>query len=79
MLMSIVDGLDVLKAMKSEDRFKSIPVVMLTVSRRQEQVWKSYMIGANAFIVKSEKFDELNQQIQLIGQYWFDVSQPCHD
>lgn len=73
--MPISNGFEILKILKSESRFKAIPVVMLTVSRRQEDVRKSYLIGANAYMIKPLTFDELQNHMQLFSFYWFDIAQ----
>jgi CheY-like chemotaxis protein len=65
-----VDGLEVLKQLKSDPKFKRIPTVILTVSQREEDINKSYDLGANSYIVKSVAFDEFNETIENIERYW---------
>lgn len=73
--MPINNGLEMLEIIKSEARFKTIPVVMLTVSGCQEDIRESYLLGANAYMVKPLVFDELTEQMQIFSHYWFDVAQ----
>lgn len=68
------NGFEVLKELKSTDRFKMIPVVMLTVSERRADVSKSYAIGANAYLVKPMTFGKLKSRLAFFNYYWFDVS-----
>lgn len=68
-------GFDVLKMLKSVDKYKVIPVVMLTVSEDKEDVVDSYQYGASAFMTKPMSFDELVNRMQLFCHYWFDIAQ----
>lgn len=65
-------GLDVLKTLKTVDQYKAIPVLMLTVSDRKQDVLTSYDMGANGYIQKPEIFAELVTCMKLMTRYWFD-------
>lgn len=70
-----VDGLEVLKRMKSDDRTRAIPVVMLTSSREQSDLVESYKFGVNSYIVKPVNFDGFARAVQDIGMYWVLLNQ----
>jgi two-component system, response regulator len=65
-----VSGLDVLKAVKEDKDLRPIPVIMLTTSDRDEEVVKSYSIGANSFITKPVKFHEFSEKVRALKLYW---------
>jgi two-component system response regulator len=71
-----VDGLEVLRRVKSDDRCKSIPVVVLTSSRENSDVEASYRLGANSYIVKPVNFDRFVTAVQELGMYWLLINQP---
>jgi len=65
-----VDGLEVLRRIKSDPKTKQIPVVVLTSSREESDLVESYDLGANSFIVKPVDFKQFTESIQQIGMYW---------
>jgi CheY-like chemotaxis protein len=65
-----MDGLDVLKVIKSDPDKKMIPVVMLTSSKEESDVVESYRLGVNSYIVKPVDFDNFVEAIRNIGFYW---------
>jgi len=65
-----VDGIDVLKAIKEDDRLKSIPVVVLTTSEAEKDVAKAYYNHANSYLVKPVGFDEFKRLMDDLGFYW---------
>ena len=71
-----VDGLEVLERVKSDERTKNIPVVMLTSSKEQTDIVKSYAIGVNSYIVKPVDFEQFVKAVQEIGMYWLLLNQP---
>jgi len=71
-----MDGIDVLKRIKADDRTKSIPIVMLTSSREQRDIIESYRLGVNSYIVKPVNFDSFAKAVQDIGMYWLLLNQP---
>ena len=65
-----VDGIDVLKAIKEDDRLKSIPVVVLTTSEAEKDVAKAYYNHANSYLVKPVGFVEFKRLMDDLGFYW---------
>ena len=68
-----VDGIEVLRQLKSDERTKTIPVVVLTSSRAEEDVLKSYGLHANCYIVKPIDLDQFIQVVQSIENFWLCV------
>lgn len=68
--MPRVDGLEVLRRIKSEDRLKTIPVVMLTSSREERDLIESYRLGINAYVVKPVGFEQFVEAVRQIGAFW---------
>jgi CheY-like chemotaxis protein len=71
-----VDGLQVLRQLKSDDRLKLIPVVMLTSSNEEKDVVRSYNLGVNAYVVKPVDFDEFAAAIRQLGLFWTLTNRP---
>ena len=71
-----VDGLEVLRQMKGDDALKVIPVVMLTSSREETDLVKSYKLGVNAYVVKPVGFQEFVDAIKQTGMFWAVVNEP---
>jgi|SRR5882724_2052686 len=71
-----VDGLEVLDRIKSEERTKVIPVVVLTSSREEKDIVESYKLGVNSYIVKPVDFDKFVQAVSEVGLYWLLLNQP---
>lgn len=71
-----VDGMEVLKQVKSDPRTKTIPVVMLTSSKEQKDVIESYHLGANSYIVKPVNFEGFAAAVQELGMYWLLLNEP---
>lgn len=71
-----VDGLEVLERIKGDPRTKQIPVVVLTSSREQVDVIKSYQLGVNSYIVKPVNFESFTTAVQELGMYWLLLNQP---
>jgi two-component system, response regulator len=70
-----VDGLEVLRRIKSDPRTKSIPVVVLTSSKEQSDVVESYRLGVNSYIVKPVNFESFVTAVQELGMYWLLINQ----
>ncbi|MCI0350676.1 MAG: response regulator, partial [Acidobacteriales bacterium] len=64
------DGLEVLERIRSEERTKFLPVVILTSSKEQEDLLRSYAGGANSYIRKPVDFNQFFQAVQQLGLYW---------
>ena len=73
--MPRVDGLEVLKAIKADDKKKVIPVVMLTSSKEEKDIVNSYKLGVNAYIVKPVDFREFSNVVSSLGGFWLSVNQ----
>jgi CheY-like chemotaxis protein len=71
-----VDGLEVLEQVKTDPALKTVPVVMLTSSREEQDLVRSYNLGANAYVVKPMEFDEFVNAIKEVGLFWAIVNQP---
>lgn len=71
-----IDGLEVLKRVKSDVRTRSIPIVMLTSSKEQNDVVESYRLGVNSYIVKPVHFEDFVTALQQLGMYWLLLNQP---
>jgi CheY-like chemotaxis protein len=65
-----VDGLEVLKRIKSDERTKVIPVVVLTSSKEEQDVVRSYQLGVNSYIMKPVDFDKFLNAVSDLGLYW---------
>lgn len=70
-----VDGLEVLRRCKSDERTKSIPVVMLTSSREEQDVVESYKLGVNSYIVKPVDFHQFVEAVKQLNVYWMILNQ----
>ncbi len=65
-----VDGLEVLKIIKSDERTRSIPVVVLTSSKEEQDIIASYKLGVNSYIVKPVQFESFAKAVADLGMYW---------
>jgi CheY-like chemotaxis protein len=74
--MPRVDGLEVLRQIKSDSALRKIPVVMLTSSREEKDLVHSYDLGVNAFVVKPVDFDQFVKAIRALGMFWAIVNEP---
>lgn len=73
--MPKVDGLDVLKKIKSDDDKKNIPIVVLTSSKEEQDLVKSYKLGVNAYVVKPVQFDSFMNAVAELGLFWMVLNQ----
>lgn len=71
-----IDGLEVLAKVKSDPGQRHIPIVMLTSSREEQDLVRSYQLGVNAFVVKPVDFREFFEAIQDLGVFWGIVNEP---
>jgi two-component system response regulator len=74
--MPKVDGIDVLRKLKSDQHRKVIPVVVLTSSREEKDIVESYQFGVNAYIVKPVDFDQFAKAVADLGLFWMVLNQP---
>lgn len=70
-----VDGLEVLRALKTDQRTKALPVVVMTSSKEQRDMVEGYQLGVNSYIQKPVDFDEFRNLIKQLGFYWLVVNQ----
>jgi two-component system, response regulator len=70
-----IDGLEVLRAMRADERTRAIPVVILTSSKEQKDVLKGYNLGVNAFVQKPVDFEQFGEAIRQIGMFWMLINQ----
>lgn len=71
-----VDGLEVLRIIKSDERLKTIPVVVLTSSREERDLIESYRLGVNAYVVKPVNFHEFMDAVKELGAFWGIINEP---
>ena len=69
--MPKLNGLEVLQRIRASGRIALLPVVMLTVSTRDEDVMESYRLGANTYLQKPAEFSQLVRLLEVLGEYWF--------
>ena len=74
--MPKVTGLEVLREIKSDEKLKYIPVVMLTSSRETRDVRECYRLGANGYVVKPVEAKHFMETIRNLGTYWGDINEP---
>ena len=75
--MPKVDGLELLREIKADERLKTIPVVMLTSSREERDIVTSYRLGSNGYVVKPMVFSEFVESVRQIGAFWLTVNEPA--
>lgn len=74
--MPKVDGLEVLRTIKGDEQMKMIPVVMLTSSREEQDLVKSYKLGVNAYVVKPVEFQQFIEAVKQVGVFWALINEP---
>ena len=67
------DGRDVLAEIKKDDNFKRIPVVILTTSQADEDIMKTYNLGANCYVTKPMNIEQFIKVVKSIGNFWFTI------
>jgi two-component system, response regulator len=70
-----VDGIEILRQLKSDPRTKTIPVVILTSSKEERDLVRSYDLGANSYIQKPVDFEQFRQTVKTVGLYWMVINQ----
>jgi CheY-like chemotaxis protein len=74
--LPLVDGLEVLKQIKSDEKLRMIPVVVLTSSKEETDMVASYKLGVNAYVVKPVDFHEFVNAIKQLGVFWAVINEP---
>ena len=74
--MPKMDGIEVLKHIRSDAKFKFIPVIMVTSSNEERDIVESYKLGANSYVVKPVDVLQFIDAIKTLGQYWAVINQP---
>ena len=71
-----IDGIEVLERIRGEPTLQSLPVVMLTTSREEKDLVRSYKLGVNAYVVKPVAFKDFIEAIQELGVFWAVLNEP---
>jgi CheY-like chemotaxis protein len=74
--MPLMDGIEVLKHIRSNPKFRLIPVIMVTSSREERDLIDSYNLGANSYVVKPVDIVQFIDAIKVLGQYWAVINEP---
>lgn len=74
--MPRMNGIEVLKYIRGDSKFKFIPVIMVTSSREEKDLVESYKLGANSYVVKPVDIVQFIDAIKALGQYWAVINQP---
>jgi len=74
--MPKVDGLQVLRAVKTDPALRTVPIVMLTSSREERDLVESYRLGVNSYVVKPVDFHEFVQAVKQLGAFWAELNEP---
>ncbi len=72
------DGRQALKEIKADPALKQIPIVVLTTSKAEEDILKTYELGVNSYITKPVTFDGMVEVMKSLGKYWFDIVELPH-
>ena len=72
-----VNGLDVLRRLRTHEKTKLIPMIILTSSNEEKDIITSYNLGANSFVRKPVKFNEFAEAIRVLGLFWLVINQPA--
>jgi CheY-like chemotaxis protein len=70
-----VDGLEILRQIKADERTRTIPVAVLTSSKEEKDIIESYKLGVNSYIVKPVNFDSFTKAVSELGLYWVILNQ----
>lgn len=74
------DGREALQEIKADAELRQIPVVVLTTSKAEEDIYRTYDLGANSYITKPVTFESLVEVMKILGRYWFEIVElPAED
>lgn len=73
--MPLIDGLEVLKVIRSDNSMNKVPVIMLTSSRDSKDLDLCYNLGANSFVVKPVNLNDFNYVVKQVGKYWLQINE----
>lgn len=74
-----IDGLEVLRRIRADDRTRLLPVVVLTTSKEQQDIHEAYSLGANSYIRKPVDFEKFIHAVGQLGLYWLSLNEPAED
>ena len=74
-----VDGLEVLRRIRADERTRVVPVLVLTSSKEEEDLRAAYQLGANAYVRKPVAFSEFSEAIHTVGLFWLHLNEPPPD
>jgi two-component system response regulator len=74
--LPLVDGMEVLRRIRSDPRTKTLPVVVMTSSSHERDVSESYNLGVNSYIVKPVDFEKFAHSMKIVGMYWIMLNHP---
>lgn len=74
--LPLIDGIEVLRRIKADERTKTIPVVMLTSSHEERDLVETYRLGVNSYIVKPVDFEQFTDSARSLGMYWLLLNRP---
>jgi two-component system, response regulator len=74
--LPLIDGIEVLRQIKADERTKTIPIVMLTSSHEERDLVETYRLGVNSYIVKPVDFDQFTESARVLGMYWLLLNRP---
>ena len=72
-----INGLDLLRRLRTHEKTKLIPMIILTSSNEEKDIITSYNLGANSFVRKPVKFDEFAEAVRVLGLFWLVINQSC--
>jgi len=73
--MPKLDGIEVLRHIRANDHFKTMPVIMVTSSAEERDLVESYQLGANSYVVKPLDIEQFTEAVKVLGQYWAVINQ----
>ena len=71
--MPVMDGREALQQIKADENLRRIPIIVLTTSKAEEDIYRTYDLGANSYITKPVTFDKLVDVVKILAAYWFSI------